>query len=417
MENFQRESPDRSLLEGVLHLLSILYNYRRLIILITGITTVGVLALCVLSLRLPPERNPLPNKYRAQSVLLIQQASGSDMASTIMSALGIEQRTIDATSGFDNGALVLLILQSRSIIDQLIAEMDLARHYRMREYQKGAIRSRILKSMSLDYVHPTGAITVSFEDTDPAFARDFVNRLVVLTDTWFSQNRGTAKKKQMKLLEEKVSEVKNDIAGLDNSLKDLQKRYGALTAQDLGTSQATSMADLRSQLILKEIEIKNYSSFSLIDDARLQQLNQERQNILDLIKQIQEGIPGTPQGPSNKMSLPDVAQEFTALTLELDVQRKIYNTLSPQYEAAKLSTESEPLFQVLEMAETPDTKSGPQRSRIIIVAILLAFALSVGLSFFLNIVRQIIRTRGKKGFILRPISAGEKASRDLSQPR
>jgi tyrosine-protein kinase Etk/Wzc len=382
---------ERSLVEGMLHYLSILRVYRWLIIGVTAGVTLLTVGFCILSLRLPPEKSPLPNLYIARAVLLIQQQQGNDLATSIMSALGAEQRAIDSASGFDTGALVIEVLRSRPLLDNVIQEFDLSNRFRITENVRGRTRERFLERLSFDYARNTGAIAIAFEDRDPTFARDVVNRMITLLDEWFRQNRGSAKIKQRQLLEEKVNEVKTDITRLENRLKELQKRYGVLNAQDLGASQAASLADLRSQLILKEIEIRNYSSFSLIDDTRLQQLKDERQNILDLIDQIQNGITESSTAAETPKSLPDVAQEFTQLTLELDIQRRIYNTLSPQFEAAKLVTEPESIFQVLELAEAPDLKSGPQRSRIVAVAAIAAFGFSLALAFLLHAIAQTKR--------------------------
>jgi capsule polysaccharide export protein KpsE/RkpR len=394
----QKLPAERSLLETVLHYFSILLRYRWLIIGITGGVTILTVAFAVLSLRLPPEKSPLPNLYRAQAVLLLPQQQGGDLATSIMAALGVEQRAIASAAGFDTGAFVIQVANSRSLLDRIVQEFDLSTRFGIKENVRGRTREALRSRLDFDVIRTTGAITVSLEDRDPVFARDIVNRVVVLLDEWFSQNRGSARIKQRQMLEEKVNEVKEDISRLEDRLKELQKRYGVLNAQELGATQATSLADLRSQLILREIEIKNYSSFSMVDDPRLQQLKEERQNILDLIEQIQQGMPevASEETGGALKSLPDVAQEFTRLTLELDIQRRIYNTLSPQFEAAKLATETEPIFQVLEMAEAPDVKSGPQRSRIVLTALFASLGGSIVLALLLNAIADA-RRKAKQG--------------------
>jgi capsule polysaccharide export protein KpsE/RkpR len=197
-------------------------------------------------------------------------------------------------------------------------------------------------------------------------------------------------------LEEKINEVKTTIANLQSRIKRLQTQYGVLDVQGLSQAQATTIASLRSQLILKEIDIMNYSSFSKIDDPRLEQLKEERQNLLDLIAQNQLKLPDSTQaggssadsGDGGQKNLLDVAQQFSQLTIELDIQQRIYNTLSPQYEAMKLAPESEAAFQVLELAEVPDIKSGPKRPQIILMAFVESLAAGLALSFVLNMVRS-----------------------------
>jgi tyrosine-protein kinase Etk/Wzc len=392
MSSPSRIPSERGIVDTLLYYLSLLKPYRWFIIGLTAGVTLLVAAYCLVSVKLPPEKSPMPNTYRAQAVLLIQRQEGNDLAASIMSALGAEPRGGNGSAGFDTGALVLRVLGSRSLLDKVVADFDLSNRWHITQGVRGRTREVLHARLRTLYDISTGAVTISFEDADPVFARDIVNHVVALLDEWFSQNRGTAKVKQMQLLEVKVNEVKASVAGLEYQLKQLQNRYGVLTAQDLGASQASSLANLRSQLILKEIEIKNYSSFSLVDDTRLQQLTDEKKNILDLINQLQVSAPGTsaePGTPSESdRTIADVAQQFSRLSNELDIQRRIYNLLSPQYEAAKLTKESEPVFQVLELAEAPDVKIGPARSRIVATAFAGALAGSIVLSYLVIALRK-----------------------------
>ena len=343
---------------------------------------------CALSLILPPGKSPLPNIYAAEATILIQPSNQADLAQSILEGLGYEQAS-NASLGTDNADLVLEILQSRKIIDQIISEFDMASRYKVSDHVKGKTRSIVLQKAAFKYSRATGSLKISYEDIDPVFSQKVVNRMVTLLSEWFDANRGQAKKKKLQTLTEKLEEVKADIAMKQERLKELQKKYGVLTAQDLGASQATSLANLRSQLILKEIEIKNYSSFTKIDDPQFAQLKDERQTLLDLIEQTQSGMEEPSQTASRKVSLPDVAQEFSQLTIELDVQQKIYNTLSPLYEASKLMPESTPVFQVLELAEVPDIKERPQRMKILVAATLAGFAISVVAALAYNLIVKV----------------------------
>jgi capsule polysaccharide export protein KpsE/RkpR len=263
----------------------------------------------------------------------------------------------------------------------------------------------MLANLKYSYARNTGSLRLSFVDTDPVFARDVVNRTVALLDEWFALNRGLAKQKMKLILEEKLLEVRTDIESLQDRLKSLQRRYGVLNADELGASQAASLANLRSQLILKEIEIKNYSIYSEISDPRLEQLNKELQNLRDLISKNQMTIPDVNQDSGRQRSLADVAQEFSQLTNELDIQQRIFNTLSPQYEAAKLSPESESIFQVFELAEVPDVKTGPQRSKLV----MMAFGVSLGLSVAIVLLLDIL-AGWKRDYLARKQKAVEQAA-------
>jgi len=72
------------------------------------------------------------------------------------------------------------------------------------------------------------------------------------------------------------------------------------------------------------------------------------------------------------------------------VQTEVYKLLTQQYELAKLNAAGqEPVFQVLELAEAPDRKSGPSRGMICIVAVFAAFFLAILLAFILESIEKV----------------------------
>ena len=389
-------SSERSLMQGLAHFGKIFFRYWFLILFVSVIGTAMAVAFAVVSVKLPPDKSPLPTLYTAQATILVNASGQSGIARSILDAMGINQQ--DPTQAtYDNGDLILEILQSRMLLDRLIAEFKLADRYHVVASPRGNTRKILLKKAKFVYARNTGAFKISYVDYDPVFVRDVVNRMVWLLDEWFNINKGLEKQKQRRLLADKLAEVKNEIGNLQSRLKNLQKQYGVLNVAELGQSQAASLASLRSQLILKEVEIKNYSGFTKIADPRIEQLKQERQNLLDLIAQSQIELPGlksaidgeTGQDSGTKLSLPDIAQEFSQLALELDIQQRIYNTLSPQYETVKLAPESDTVFHVLELAEIPDIKSGPERSRIVLMAFGGSLALGLALSLMLNAIKNL----------------------------
>jgi uncharacterized protein involved in exopolysaccharide biosynthesis len=380
---------ERTLLEALLYYLSVLFEHRWLIIAVTAASAIGVSAFCIASVRLPPQQSPLPNKYTASAIILVQKGAETDVSSAIRSALGIIDSPVESSSGFDSGAFLLMVLQSRTFLDKIAEEFGVVQKYRILDQVKSKSRKLLLANLHFENNRATSAITISYTDIDPVFARNLTNRMVTLLSEWYSENMGSSKQRQKKLLEEKIGEVNIDIDRLENRQNQLQKKYGALTAQDLGVSQASTLAALRSQLILKEIDIKNFENVSSAADPKMEQLQEERQNIVDQISRLQQGMPETADSTTTLTSLPDVQTAFNNLTVELDVQKKIANTLSHQYEVLKLTSDSEPPFQIMELAEIPDAKSGPQRTIIIAEVIAIALIASMALALLISGISRV----------------------------
>ena len=390
-EQVRQQGHERSLLEGALDYLSILLKYKWLIIILTSAATAGVLVFAVISIVLPPDVSPMPNIYQASATLLVSETGGAGGVSTMLSSLGIAAPAGVGGGGLDYGRVALRILNSRNVVDRLVEDFDIIEKYGLTKSAKTKSRQLILDNSDFTYDSITGTLTIGYQDIDPVWAKDIVDRMVELLVEWFATWGGTANQRNKNLLEKKLEEVMTEIDGLESQIQAFQEKHGVLNVEELATTQAAMLAELRSQLLLAEMEIKTHSSFSKIEDPVLRRLKSDRQNILEFIRQIEEGTGGYSRFGPARNDLPELALEFTHFTLALQIQRRIYESLSQQYEIAKLSLESEPVFQVLEWAEVPDQKSGPQRSQIVLITVFAAFAGGVIIAFFLNALKNLYK--------------------------
>jgi uncharacterized protein involved in exopolysaccharide biosynthesis len=84
-------------------------------------------------------------------------------------------------------------------------------------------------------------------------------------------------------------------------------------------------------------------------------------------------------------SVKPIIYEASRIKLELTAKENVYTQLKAQYELLKVSMSSEsPVFQVLEYAEIPDSKSGPHRATLCIIVTFVAFLVSSLFVFLLH---------------------------------
>jgi tyrosine-protein kinase Etk/Wzc len=243
-------------------------------------------------------------------------------------------------------------------------------------------------------------LALAYEDYNPEMACNITNRFVgLLKEMYASINtrKGLAKKK---LLEEKLSEVNTKITEMEAKVEEFQSNYGVLDVDNLAMEKSTIMANLRSQLFLKEMELKTYAQFSTIEDPVVMKLRAERNNLLNLIREMESGFSAYQDVLPAQKDLPAIATEYSHLKRDLLVQEKIYEALIQEYELVKLSLAGEEtLFQVIEYAEVPEVKVGPHRMLICTMTTFIAFIISTVLAFifywvrknkdeFLNIIRK-----------------------------
>ena len=378
----QQSTSERTLLETAIFYGSVLLRYKWLIVGITAAAAILVLVFSIVTLVLPPEKSPLPNRYGAQATLIVQEGQTGGLDS-VVAALGLTlpEQAGGAYGSLDYGQLALMVLNSRIILDPLVEEFDIINRYEITENVRTASRNAILYRAEFNYTRTTGVLTISYESIDPIYSRDMVNRMVELLNEWFLTRGGTTKQKQKDLLEKKLAEVSTEIAELETKIQDFQRRYGVLTVEELADAQSAVMSDLRAQLVLKEMEIKNYTQFSRIEDPELLRLKSERDNIQELIQQN--------EGRFGGLDLPSLSLDFARMRTALDIQSRIFESLSEQYEITKLTLESEPVFQILELAEAPEEKTSPSRSKICMAVTAVAFIFSVILALVLHAIGKL----------------------------
>jgi tyrosine-protein kinase Etk/Wzc len=384
---------ERTLIEGLLHYISILLRYKWVIVIITAAAAVGVVGFSFLTLYLPPEVSPLPNFYTANAVLLVQsEDSGLSALSSVLSSMGLSP----GGQGISYGDVALEVLQSRSILDALVEEFEIIERYEIVQNNRTNSRKAILGQSDFSFNPTTGTLNVMFTDIDPVFARDIVNRMIELLENWFTRWGGSANQRQIVLMEEKISSVTADIAELEQEIESLQLQYGVLSVEEIASAQTQMLSELRSQLMTVEMEIRSYTDYSTIEDEAVIRLRSQKDTLENTIDEVERGYTGGKKTMPARENLPRLAVKFARLQTDLAIQMQIYQSISEQYELLKLSTETGTIFDILEYAEISDEKSGPSRGRLCMIVTIMAFAGSIALALILNAVRNIWKDPQKR---------------------
>jgi len=391
----------------IFFLLSILFRYKWFIIIATGICAVVVLLFTLITAVLPPEISPLPDMYRAVTLILVNDKMSGD----IMAPFSWWEMNVVAGRfpiNFSYGELAIKLLKSNTVVDAIAEEFSLGTYYGVNVQKGERIRHQIRMRLLISYEEKTMTLNIAYEDYNPEMAYKITNRFVGLLKEMFTtinKKRGVSKKG---LLEEKLSEVNTKITELEAKVEKFQSNYGVLDVENLTVEKSTIMANLRSQLFLKEMELKTYTQFSTIEDPVVMKLRAERNNLLKLIREMESGFSAYQDVLPAQKDLPAIATEYSHLKRDLLVQEKIYEALIQEYELVKLSLEGEEtIFQVIEYAEVPELKVSPHRMLICTMTTFIAFIISTLLAFifywlrrnkneFLNIIKDSKKNSRKK---------------------
>jgi uncharacterized protein involved in exopolysaccharide biosynthesis len=310
---------------SLVDLFAVLWRRKRLIITIVAITAVGVAVFSVLTLLLPPEINPLPNEYTPTALMLINDSSSA----------GGGMASMLASSGL--GGLASL------------AGVNVSTGATFSELAIYLVGSNTL----LD------AVVDEFGLIDRYKIEKYLR----------AESRKKLKKNLTASYDEKSGVFSIAFSDYDPAFAQRVVNYCVAYLQ----ARFDELGLDKNRLEKENLEINIDNAYKEIQSLELEGHRLEQS--------VNRG---------SIASLPSISLELNRINLELEAQRQVYTQLKVQYELLKVSMASEkPVFQVLEMAEIPDMKSGPSRGLICVIVTFAAAFFSVFLAFILNAVANI----------------------------
>ena len=149
----------------------------------------------------------------------------------------------------------------------------------------------------------------------------------------------------------------------------------------------------KAVLIAVDFYEKRFAELGLDKKAREKEnLEKSLEQSFNEIKRLEQEAGALENKILQSDGIKGVALAMEQIKREISIQEKIYGQLKAQYELLKVEMASEsPVFQILDMPEIPEQKSGPSRAKICIIAFAGGLFLSIFLAFFLNAIQEIRR--------------------------
>lgn len=326
----------------------------------------------------------IPVRYTSITRLMPPDQAGEGMAS-MLAALGkaggelgsIGSELLGLRTSSD---LFVGILQSRTIEDQLISKFDLRRVYGVRQWEDA--RKTLLKRTDILSDRKSGIITISVTDHDPqraaGLARAYVGGLnqIVLT-----LNTSSAHKERM-FLEQRLGQVQKDLETAERNFGDFASKNSAIDVKEQGRAMLGAAADVEGQLIAAQTELEGLRQIYTENNVRVRSV---QARIAEYQRQLQKmggkaETAGSPLPSSSEIyppirQLPILGITYADLFRQAKVQEAVYETLTKQYEMAKVEEAREtPSVKVLDEGDVPEGKSFPPRMIFMVIGTMLFFA-------------------------------------------
>lgn len=291
------------------------------------------------------------------------------------------------------GATAIGVLSSRTVGDDLVNRFNLRSVYH-RKLQSDA-RKDLAGASEFDEDKKSGIVSITVRDEDRYLARDlaqgYVDELNKLVN---GLSTSTARRERM-FLEVRLKSVKADLDTSSKALSQFSSKNATFDPAKQGESTVEAAGKLQEQLTYEESQLSGLRSMYTDDNVRVREV---RGRIAALQSQMQKisgkvkpGVSAASEIKSDEIfpsvrELPLLGYTYYDLYLQVTMDQSIYETLSKQYELAKVQEAKEiPAIKVLDLPAVADRKSGPHRSYIL----LLGFVLTVFAAFGWTIGRRL----------------------------
>jgi uncharacterized protein involved in exopolysaccharide biosynthesis len=328
----------------------------------------------------------IPPRYQSTARLMPpdsnQSASGlAAVAAAVSGSSSLGGIANDALGLKSTSDIFVGILNSRTVQDKLIQEFDLKKLYWDRRMEDA--RDDLMEHTAIAIDRKSQIISIAVTDRSPqraaAMARAYVeelNRLVAELST-------SSARRERIFLEERLQSVNQDLEAAEKAFSQFASKNVAIDIKEQGKAMVDAAAALQGELIAAQSEYEGLKQIYTESNVRVRSI---KARIDELHRQLEKLGGKTESGSdiANSESdslypsirkLPLLGVTFADLYRRTRVQEAVFETLTKQYELAKVQEAKEiPTVRILDEPDIPGKRSYPPRILIIIVGTVLVLA-------------------------------------------
>lgn len=359
--------------------LRLLWNRRRFLLRLTGIGfAAAVLVAFVIPKRYQSTTRLMPPDQTNTGMAMLSAALGgkTSLGASSTSAAGSSLGSIagDLLGIRTSGDLFIGILQSRTVEDDLINKFDLRKVYWDR-YLKDA-RKDLERRTDISSDRKSGIITIQVTDRDPKKAAAMGSEYVQELDRLVAQVNTSSAHRERVFLEDRLNGVQKDLEGAEKQFSEFASKNVALDIPAQGRAMIEASAALKGQLIVAQTELQGLRQIYSDNNVRVRGMQARADELQRQLQQLGGKYDGStePSGPQDDQTLypsirklPVLGVSYADLYRNTKVQEAVFETLTQEYELAKVQEAKEtPSVKVIDSPDVPEKSSFPPRLWIIV---------------------------------------------------
>jgi len=331
----------------------------------------------------------MPVTYTATARILPPEQGQSSIAAMMLSQMvggpgvvgGGGAGGLATALGLKNPAdLYVGILKGRTVTDAIIDRFKLRERYAAPVIED--TRLGLEKHSRINATKDT-IITIEVDDRDPKVAAEMANSFVEELEHLTDGLALTEAKQRRIFFESQLKQAKSNLVDAEFAMRKTQEQTGLLKLDDQGRVIIETLAALRAQIAVKEVELETLQTFATPQNPELIRMQQQLHEMRSQLAKMEQ--PGaTRKGdillPTGKM--PEAGLEYIRSYRDVKYFELIYELLAKQYEIARLDeARSSSLVQVIDRAVAPERRSWPKRTLMVIVAMIAGLLVAWGIIF------------------------------------
>jgi capsule polysaccharide export protein KpsE/RkpR len=273
------------------------------------------------------------------------------------------------------------ILQSRTVQDHLIQQFDLQKLYSARRMEDA--RKVLAARTAIAVDRKSQIISITVTDKSPQRAAQMTAAYVEELNRLVAQLSTSSARRERIFLEGRLQGVSHDLEESEKEFSQFASKNTAIDIKEQGKAMVEAAATLQGQLIAAQSEYEGLKQIYTDNNVRVRSVKariDELQHQLEKLGGKGESAATISDQPGDSMypsirKLPLLGVEYADLYRQTRIQETVLETLTKEYELAKVQEAKEiPTVKVLDVANIPDKKSSPHRLLIILLGTALIFS-------------------------------------------
>jgi capsule polysaccharide export protein KpsE/RkpR len=269
-----------------------------------------------------------------------------------------------------SSALLVAVSRSRTVEDNIVDRFNLQHVYRAR-YRDRA-RKELEEHTEVSEDKKSGIVSITVTDHDATRAKDIAQAYVELLNQTLSKASTSSARREREFLEGRLATVNSVLEEATKRLSSFSAKTDTIDPKEQAKSTVNAIAALQGQLMASQTQLRGLQQIYTDDNVRIVSLKAQIAELQNQVSRVsgERGIDGIP----SLRQLPDLGASYADLYRTVKVQETVLETLTRQYELAKVQEAKEiPSVKYLDLPVIPERRSGPSRMLIIFTFPVLSF--------------------------------------------